>query len=326
MTLLLLTSVERLNDPSEIINEFIDDFSDKWTGFFVNAVLSDIHDDFLNGNMFKKLVNVKSQSELADLLSTVQHQYLKLNQTVAPSDQYSAVLTVLEKLKTASPGWTSILEKLRVHVQNNYRARFCCRTGLNTLANVIFLAAHEPGKLLQIYPWLVSHPDVRRKIKQNALFKRLNQQHFNALMNPAAENILTIKMARVYELGLAGDIPELTLFNILCPKIFEHEDASQSNHSNRGQDVSPGDMMMVSTSRQLSELSVGTINMGMSQFGGLPSARSLDQPTNDSFLRILVEARETEILVKTQEDTSGFQCCYCIPSAPDSRTGMFYPS
>ena len=322
MTLLLLTSVEKMQDPSEIINEFIDDFSDKWTGFFVNSVLADIDDEFLNGNMFKKLVNVSSQSELKDLIAVVQRQHLKLNQTVTPSDQFSAVITVLDKLKAVTPGWAPILDKLRIHVQNNFRARFCCRTGLNTLANVIFLAAHEPGKLLQIYPWLVSHPDVRKKIRQNALFKRLNSEHFEALMNPSAENILSIKMARVYELGLAGDIPELTLFNILCPKIFEPEESSQSSSAgDKNQIISPGDMMMISTSRQLSELSVGTINIGMSQYGGLPSARTLDQPTHDSFLRTLIEARETEILVKKQEDTSGFQCCYCIPATPDVRTG-----
>ena len=323
MALLLLTAVEKETDPTDLINEFIDDFSDKWTIFFVNSILADIDDEFLNGNMFKKLVQVRTQDELKDLVALVQRKYLKLEQTVQPSDQFSAVMTVLDKLKQKMPGWVPVLDRLRVHVGNNYRARFCCRTGLNTLANIIFLAAHEPGKLLQIYPWLASHPEVRKKIKNSSLFKRLNQDHFKALMNPKAENILSIKMARVYQLGLAEDIPELTLFNILCPKVFDTEENSQSSDSRHPNDeISPGDMMTISTAQQLSNLSLGTINMGMSQFGGLPTARTLDQPANDVFLQNLVEAREKEVLVKKQDD-NGFQCCFCIQATPDARTGKY---
>ena len=322
MTLLLLTAVEKARDPTELITEFIDDFSDKWTIFFVNSVLADIDDEFLNGNMFKKLVKIRTHGELADLVALVQRKHLKLTQTVTPTDQFSAVITVLEKLREASPGWAPILNRLQVHVQNNFRARYGCRTGLNTLANVIFLASHEPGKLLQIYPWLASHPDVRKKFKNNLLFKRLNQDHFKALMNPMAENVLTIKMARVFELGVAGEIPELTLFNILSPKVFEGDESSQSSESsNLDQDISPGDMMAISTVQQLRNLSIDTINLGMSQFSGLPSARTLEQPSNDSFLQTLVEARDTEILVKKHEDSVGFQCCFCILPTPDARTG-----
>ena len=321
MALLLLTAVEKETDPTDLINEFIDDFSDKWTAFFVNAILSDIDDEFLNGNMFKKLVQVRTHDELKDLVALVQRNYLKLEQTVQPSDQFSSVMTVLDKLKQKMPNWVPVLDRLRVHLGNSYRARFCCRTGLNTLANVIFLAAHEPGKLLQIYPWLASHPEVRKKIKKSSLFKRLNQDHYKALMNPSAENVLSIKMARVYQLGLAGDIPELTLFNILCPKIFDTEDSSQSSGpGSTSGEVSPGDMMTISTAKQLSKLSLGTMNMGMSQFSGLPTARTLDQPPSDTFLQTLVEAREKEILIKGQENT-GFQCCFCIPATPDVRTG-----
>ena len=321
MALLLLTAVEKETDPTDLIDEFIDDFSDKWTAFFVNAILSDIDDEFLNGNMFKKLVQVRTHDELKDLVALVQRNYLKLEQTVQPTDQFSAVMTVLDKLKQKMPNWVSVLDRLRVHLGNSYRARFCCRTGLNTLANVIFLAAHEPGKLLQIYPWLASHPEVRKKIKKSSLFKRLNQDHYKALMNPSAENVLSIKMARVYQLGLAGDIPELTLFNILCPKIFDTEDSSQSSGpGSTSGEVSPGDMMTISTAKQLSKLSLGTMNMGMSQFSGLPTARTLDQPSSDSFLQTLVEAREKEILIKSPENT-GFQCCFCIPAIPDARTG-----
>ena len=322
MTLLLLTAVEKASDPTELIMEFIDDFADKWTTFFVNSILADIDEEFLNGNMFKKLLQVTTHSELANLKALVQRHHLKLNQTVTPTDQHSAVITVLNKLIQATPGWAPILNRLQVHVQNNFRARYCCRTGLNTLANIIFLASHEPGKLLQIYPWLCSHPDVRLRLKKSALYKRLNQDHFKALMNPTAENLLTIKMARVYQLGLAGEIPDLTLYNILCPKVFDNEDSSQSADStDLNRDVSPGDMMAISTAQQLANMSLGTINMGMSQFSGLPSARTLDQPSNDAFLRNLVEARETEILVKNHEDTSGFQCCFCIVATPDTRTG-----
>ena len=323
MTLLLLTAVEKETDPTELIDEFIDDFADKWTIFFVNSVLTDIDEEFLNGNMFKKLVQIQTQSELKDLVALVQRKYLKLNQTVRPADQFEAVMTVMEKLKQKTPGWASALDRLRVHVMNSYRARYCCRTGLNTLANVIFLAAHEPGKILQIYPWLASHPEVRKRIKNSSLFKRLNQDHFKALMNPSAENVLSIKMARVYQLGVAGEIPELTLYDILCPAVFDTEDTSQSEDGSRkDKNISPGDMMAISTAQQLSNLSLGTLNMGMSQFGGLPTARTLDQPSHDSFLRTLLEARETEILVKKQEDTSGFQCCFCITAAPDTRTGI----
>lgn len=322
MTLLLLTAVEKATDPTELIMEFINDFADKWTIFFVNSVLTDIDEEFLNGNMFKKLVQVKTHAELSKLKNLVQRNHLKLNQTVQPTDQFSAVMTVLDKLTEAAPGWSSVLNRLRVHVQNNYRARFCCRTGLNTLSNIIFLASHEPGKLLQMYPWLVSHPDVRKKIKNSVLFRRLNQDHFSALVNPAAENMLSIKMARVYELGLAGQVPQLTLFNILCPKVFDNDDNSQSSDSsNLEQDISPGDMMTISTAKQLADLSLGTINLGMSQYGGLPSARTLDPPSNDSFLQTLVEARETEVLFKKHEDSYGFQCCFCISATPDARTG-----
>ena len=322
MTLLLLTAVEKSKDPTTIITEFINDFADKWTVFFVNSVLADIDEEFINGNMFKKLVQVRTHAELADLRALVQRKHLKLNQTVEPSDQFAAVMTVLEKLRMATPGWAPVLNRLQVHVQNNYRARYCCRTGLNTLANIIFLASHEPGKLLQIYPWLASHPDVRKKIKSSTLFKRLNQDHFAALMNPTAENLLSIKMARVYQLGLAGDIPQLTLFNILCPKVFDNEDTSNSSDStNLDQVISPGDMMTISTAKQLADLSLGTINLGMSQFGGLPSARTLEKPSGDAFLQTLVEARDTEILLKDHEDTSGFQCCFCIVATPDVRTG-----
>ena len=81
--------------------------------------------------------------------------------------------------------------------------------------------------------------------------------------------------------------------------------------------------MTISTAKQLADLSLGTINLGMSQYGGLPSARTLDPPSNDSFLQTLVEARETEVLFKKHEDSYGFQCCFCISATPDARTGIY---
>ena len=183
-------------------------------------------------------------------------------------DQLEAVLTVIDGLIDNNPGWADKFRKLKTHVQNQFRARYSTRMGLNTMANIIIVAAQEPGKLLQLYPWIVSHPAVRKRIKKNALYRRLNQNHFTALINSTAEETLTINMGRVFRLGEAKGIPELILYEILQPKFFEESFIEQNQNrtrerDNQNEEISPGDMMVVATSHQLEELSLGTIVQGM---------------------------------------------------------------
>ena len=268
MTLLVLTAIDMAASPTGIITEFIEDFADRWTTFFCNAVIADIDEEFLNGNMIKKLVDAKSHAELNDLIAMVQRNHLKLAQTTEPVDQLEAVLTVLDNIIDNHPGWAEDLRKLKTHVQNQYRARYTTRTGLNTLSNIILLATYEPGKLLQIYPWLVSHPATRKRIRNSNLYRRLNRDHFTSLINEPAENTLTINMARVCELGEERGIPDLTLFEILKPKIFENttfedeDPAPARNRDIRSNRVSSGDMMVVTTAERLQNLAMSTINSG----------------------------------------------------------------
>ena len=268
MTLLLLTAIEQADNPADLVREFIDEFADRWTVFFCNSIIADIDEEFLNGHMFTKLVNVKSHHELSSLVGLVQRNHLKLIQTVPPTEQLEAVIAVIDKLKQAVPGWAVLIEKLKTHVKDHYKARYCTRIGINTLSNIILLAAQEPGKLLQLYPWLVSHPATRKRLKNSALYKRVNQEHFQALINAPAENTLSIKMAKVCNI-FCEDIPELILHDILSPNIFEkNDDDSQSDQpQTRNRDMSngqitSGDMMVVSTTAQLQRLSLATINSG----------------------------------------------------------------
>ena len=271
MTMLLLAAIEQTENPTDLVNEFLDDFADRWTIFFCNNILADIDEEFLNGHMFTKLVTVKDHKELSSLVGLVQRNHLKLVQTVPPTEQYEAVITVIDKLIQAAPGWAPLIQRLRQHINNHYRARYCTRTGLNTLSNIIFLASQEPGKLLQLYPWIISHPPTRKRLKKSALYKRVNQDHFQALINAPAENNLSIKMAKVYRV-FCEDISELILYNILSPQIFEKADEDSSNSSQteaRSRDIhqeqiSPGDMMVVTTTAQLQNLSLATMNMGKS--------------------------------------------------------------
>ena len=325
MVLLALTTAEKARDPTPIIEEFIEGFADRWVAFFCNSIIADMEDGFLNGDIFNKLVEVKTHDELETLIGNAQRTYLKLSQTVSPSDQLEAVLTVMDNIIAAAPGWSQAIVKLKSHLQDNYRARYCTRIGLNTLSNIILLAAKEPKKLLQIYPWIASNPAVRKRLSKSALYRKVNEEHLQALINDEAEDTLSIKMAKVFALGSAGGIPELTLYNILKPQVFENaldEDQTRNRDINN-ENISPGDMLLVAPTQQLRNLAAETLNEGMSQFNGLPSDRTLEPPTRESLLQTLVEARKTESILKKRSNKEGFQCCYVSSAAPDVRTGMF---